>query len=99
MNICSAAPPVCAVGDHVLLESQTEQVKEPLEPAKQEHVVKASQEAGFSTRSMLVNSDQTGIRRITAPFLERPRVAPFYKFSSQRIEVSFLCMDIEVPSP
>ena len=41
-------PPVCAVGDHVLLESKKAQVKEPLEPAQQELVVKACQEAGFS---------------------------------------------------
>ena len=37
-----------AVGDHVLLESKKEQVKEPHETTQQELVVKASEEAGFS---------------------------------------------------
>ena len=39
-------PPVCAVGDHVLLESKTEQVTKPPEPAQQELVVQASEQAG-----------------------------------------------------
>ena len=43
---CSST--VCAVGDHVLLESKKEDVKNTLGPTQQELVVKASKEAGFS---------------------------------------------------
>ena len=46
-HLLCCKPPVCALGDQVLLESKKEQVKEPPEPT-QELVVKASQEAGLS---------------------------------------------------
>ena len=39
---------MCAVGDHVLVESKKEEAKRPREPTRQEFVVKASQRARFS---------------------------------------------------
>ena len=39
---------VCAVGGHLLLESDTENVEDPPRPTEKELIVKASQEARFS---------------------------------------------------
>ena len=47
-QVCDHSSTVCAVGDHVLLESKKEDVKNTLGPTQQELVVKASKEAGFS---------------------------------------------------
>ena len=41
-------PLVCAVGNHVLLESKKEHVRKTSEATQQELVVKASEEAGLS---------------------------------------------------
>ena len=41
-------PQVCAVGDHLLLESKKDKVGAPPQPTQHELIVKDSQEAGFS---------------------------------------------------
>ena len=80
-------PPVCAVGDHVLLESKEEQVKERPEPTQQELVVEASQEAGCSnTVDLRVVATEEAVRRIANNL-----------FVSE--DQGLLCVDIEVSSP
>ena len=63
-------PPVCAVGDHVLLESKEAQMKERSEPPQQELVVEASQEAGCSnTVDLRVVATEEVVRRICKEFI------------------------------
>ena len=62
----------------MLLESEKEQVKEPLEPTQQELVVKASQGAGFSeTIDVSPEGDpyamhiEEGLRRVASNLLDQ----------------------------